>query len=144
MYRDLAVRNCLVRKDYVVKIADFRMTQDLYNEPYFIMRGKAILPIRWMALENFFGRFSTKTDVWLYGVTLWEIYTLCRMQLYHEMTDEQLITDVQTYVARCFLKRPPHIPDEVYNVMVNCWIYHPTQRPDFESLYDQLLNHIIS
>ena len=140
IHRDLAARNCLVGEDYIVKIADFGMTQDLYNEAYFIMRGKAMLPIRWMAPESFFGRFSTKTDVWSYGVTLWEIYTLCRMQPYHEMTDEQLIIDVQKG-HRVLLKRPPHIPDEVYNVMVNCWIYHPTQRPDFESLYDQLLKH---
>ena len=139
IHRDLAARNCLVGEDYVVKIGDFGMTQDLYNEAYFLMRGKAILPIRWMAPESFFGRFSTKTDVWSYGVTLWEIYTLCRMQPYHEMTDEQLITDVQKGRRRILLKRPPYIPDKVYNVMVNCWIYNPTQRPDFGSLYDQLL-----
>ena len=140
IHRDLAARNCLVGEDYVVKIADFGMTQDLYNEAYFIMRGKAILPIRWMAPESFFGRFSSKTDVWSYGVTLWEIYTLCRMQPYHEMTDEQLITDVQKG-RRVLLKQPPDTPDKVYDVMVNCWIYNPTQRPDFESLYDQLLEN---
>ena len=141
IHRDLAARNCLVGEDYIVKIADFGMTQDLYNEAYFIMRGKAILPIRWMAPESFFGRFSTKTDVWSYGVTLWEIFTLCRKQPYHEMTDEQLINDVQKAHKRILLKRPPFIPDRVYNVMTNCWIYSPSQRLDFGTVYNELFDY---
>ena len=141
IHRDLAARNCLVGDDYVVKIADFGMTQDLYNEAYFVMRGKAILPIRWMAPESFFGRFSTKTDVWSYGVTLWEIFTLCRKQPYQEMTDEQLIKEVQKGHKRILLKRPLFIPDKVYDVMVKCWIYSPAQRPDFGTLYNELLDY---
>ena len=141
IHRDLAARNCLVGEDYIVKIADFGMTQDLYNEAYFIMRGKAILPIRWMAPESFFGRFSTKTDVWSYGVTLWEIFTLCRTQPYHEMTDEELINDVQKAHKRILLKRPPFIPDRVYDVMTKCWIYSSRQRLDFGTMYNELLDY---
>ena len=141
IHRDLAARNCLVGEDYVVKIADFGMTQDLYNEAYFIMRGKAIVPIRWMAPESFFGRFSTKTDVWSYGVTLWEIFTLCRNQPYSEMTDEQLVNDVQKGGKRILLERPPYIPDKVHDIMLQCWMHNPTQRPDFGSVYNQLLDY---
>jgi len=137
IHRDLAARNCLVGEDYVVKIADFGMTQDLYNKAYFLMQGRALLPIRWMAPESFFGRFSTKTDVWSYGVTLWEIFTLCRKQPYDEMTDEQLITDVQKG-HKIVLKRPQLIPNKVYKVMTTCWYNSSTQRPDFDSVYDQL------
>ena len=140
IHRDLAARNCLVGEDYIVKIADFGMTQDLYNESYFVMQGKAIVPIRWMAPECFFGKFSTKTDVWSYGVTLWEIFTLCRKQPYHEMSDEQLIIDVQKGRNRTLLKRPPGTPNEVYYVMADCWLYDSKKRPDFESVYNQLLD----
>ena len=138
IHRDLAARNCLVGEDYLVKIADFGMTQDLYNESYFVMRGKAIVPIRWMAPECFFGKFSTKTDVWSYGITLWEIFTLCREQPYYQMTDEMLLIDVQKGRNRTLLKRPPSVPDEVYYIMTTCWLYDSKNRPDFESIYDQL------
>ena len=105
------------------------------------MKGNALLPIRWMAPESFYGRFSTKTDVWSYGVTVWEIHTLCRKQPYDEMTDEEFITDVQNGYNKRELKRPPHIPDEVYNIMITCWNYSPVQRPDFESVYNQLFDY---
>ena len=141
IHRDLAARNCLVGEDYIVKIADFGMTQDLYNKAYFRMQGNAFLPIRWMAPESFFGRFSTKTDLWSYGVTLWEIFTLCRTQPYDEMTDEEFITDAQKGFKKSMLKRPPSIPDEVYNVMTACWNYSPIHRPDFESVYNQLFDY---
>ena len=142
IHRDLAARNCLVGEDYIVKIADFGMTQDLYNKAYFLMQGKALLPIRWMAPESFYGRFSTKTDVWSYGVVLWEIFTLCRKQPYDEITDEELIIDVQKgHKKTTMLKRPPFIPDKVHNVMTSCWKYNPIQRPDFETLYNQLFDY---
>ena len=138
IHRDLAARNCLVGEDYIVKIADFGMTQDLYNKAYFLLRGNALLPIRWMAPESFYGRFSAKTDVWSYGVTLWEIFTLCRTQPYDEMTDEEFITDVQKGYNKRALKRPQSLPDEVHNIMCTCLNYSPVQRPDFDSVYNQL------
>ena len=138
IHRDLAARNCLVGEDYKVKIADFGMTQDLYNSSYFVMQGSALVPIRWMAPESFFGKFSMKTDVWSYGVTLWEIFTLCRQQPYEEMSDEVLLQDVQKECKRTLLKRPPIAPDEAYSIMKQCWIYNPSQRPDFDLIYEQL------
>ena len=143
IHRDLAARNCLVGEDYIVKIADFGMTQDLYNKAYFLLRGNAFLPIRWMAPESFFGKFSTKTDVWSYGVTLWEIFTLCRKQPYEEITDEDFITNAQNGFKKNTLDRPPSIPDAVYNVMIACWNYSPVQRPDFDSVYDELFDYYI-
>ena len=139
IHRDLAARNCLVGEDYVVKVADFGMTQNLYNTSYFVMQGTALVPIRWMAPESFFGRFSTKTDVWSYGVTLWEIFMLCRQQPYEEINDKELVLDVQKGPNRTLLKRPPIAPNEVYNTMTRCWRHNSTQRPDFESIYKQLL-----
>ena len=141
IHRDLAARNCLVGEDYIVKVADFGMTQSLYNTSYFRMRGTALVPIRWMAPESFFGRFSTKTDVWSYGVTLWEIFTLCRQQPYEDISDEDLVYSAQKAQDRVHLKRPPLATDEVFNIMKKCWTYDENQRPNFDSVYDQLLNY---
>ena len=117
------------------------MTQNLYNSSYFCAQGTALVPIRWMAPESFFGKFSIKTDVWSYGVTLWEIFTLCRQQPYEEMSDKELILDVQKGQNRTLLKRPPIAPIEVYNAMTRCWRHNSAQRSDFESIYKQLLEY---
>ena len=67
IHRDLATRNCLVGKNLVVKIADFGMSQNLYSAYYFRLKGRAVLPIRWMAFECFYGRFSVKSDVFAFA-----------------------------------------------------------------------------
>ena len=141
IHRDLAARNCLVGEDYIVKVADFGMTQSLYNTSYFRMRGTALVPIRWMAPESFFGKFSTKTDVWSYGVTMWEVLTLCRQQPYEDMSDESLVYSAQKSQKLTHLKRPPLVTDETFNIMLKCWTYDAIQRPDFETVYDQLFNY---
>ena len=73
VHRDLATRNCLVGSKDTIKISDFGMSRSLYESQYYVISGHAILPIRWMATECFFGKFSAKTDVWAFGVTMWEI-----------------------------------------------------------------------
>ena len=82
IHRDLASRNCLVGQNYVVKIGDFGLSRDLYDSAYYCTKGKAKLPIRWMSTECYYGKFSEKSDVWAYGVTVWEIYTMGREQPY--------------------------------------------------------------
>ena len=64
VHRDLATRNCLVGENFHVKISDFGMSRSLYESHYYIIQGHATLPIRWMATECFYGKFSAKTDVW--------------------------------------------------------------------------------
>ena len=82
VHNDSATRNCLVGQHFLVKIGDFGMSCNLYKSHYYIVRGHAILPVCWMATECFYGKFSVKTDVWAFGVTLWEIFSLAKEKPY--------------------------------------------------------------
>lgn len=77
VHRDLAARNCMVAEDLTVKIGDFGMTRDIYETDYYRKGSKGLLPVRWMAPESLKdGIFSSTTDVFAYGVVLWEMATL--------------------------------------------------------------------
>ena len=93
VHRDLATRNCLVGPNYLVKISDFGMSRSLYDSHYYRIHGRFVLPDRWMASECFYGKFSQKSDVWAFGVTMWEIFTLAKEQPYSDMSDKQVIED---------------------------------------------------
>ena len=135
---DLAARNILVGVDYTVKIADFGMSQNLYSEYYCRIGGQKILPIRWMACECFYGKFSVKTDVWAFGITLWEIFTLCQYLPYDDMTNQQLIEDAVKGVNRKIPKQPKFCPNEIYKIMKSCWQHETSQRANFNMLCHQL------
>ena len=140
VHRDLAARNCLVGRNFVVKVADFGMSQNLYSSHYFVLESAAILPIRWMATESFYGKFSVKTDVWSYGVTLWEIFTLCQSKPYDEMSNQQIIIDVMLGPKRTLLAKPDICPEEVYDIMLTCFAHVAKERANFNELYDKLYN----
>ncbi|KAG8301030.1 hypothetical protein J6590_062771 [Homalodisca vitripennis] len=77
VHRDLAARNCMVAEDLTVKIGDFGMTRDIYETDYYRKGTKGLLPVRWMAPESLKdGVFTSSSDVWSYGVVLWEMATL--------------------------------------------------------------------
>ena len=138
IHRDLATRNCLVGSNNEVKIADFGMSRSLYSSYYYRVRGRAMLPIRWMANECFYGRFSEKTDVWAFGVTMWEIFTYGVKQPYNEMNDQELIDDAIKGPERQLLEKPDSCPAEVYEVMLQCWVDDPEGRAHFAELHSML------
>ena len=138
VHRDLATRNCLVGQNFVVKISDFGMSRSLYESSYYRVKGRAMLPIRWMASESFYGRFSEKTDVWSYGVTMWEIFTLGKHQPYEDIDDQDLIQDAIRGLSRQLLDKPECCPINVYEVMLRCWEYVPDERADFEEIFNTL------
>lgn len=77
VHRDLACRNILVCDNRFVKISDFGLSRSLLNQEAYVITTKGVLPIRWMAPEALFYRtFDTQSDVWSYGILLWELYTL--------------------------------------------------------------------
>ena len=138
IHRDLATRNCLVGREFVVKISDFGMSQKLYESYYYRIHGQLILPIRWMPYESFYGKFSIKSDVWAFGVTLWEIYQMAGCEPYGGMSDEELIHDAMKGKTRKLLERPKICPQDVYDLMLRCWVHEPSVRADFEEIYSRL------
>ncbi|XP_068109593.1 insulin receptor-related protein [Hyperolius riggenbachi] len=139
VHRDLAARNCMVSEDLTVKIGDFGMTRDIYETDYYRKGGKSLLPVRWMSPESLKdGIFTPYSDVWSFGVVLWEIATLAE-QPYQGMANEQVLHYVMDNGT---LDRPEICPDRLYELMHWCWQKTPKNRPSFiqvlESIKDDL------
>ena len=138
VHRDLATRNCLVGPNYLVKISDFGMSKSLYDCHYYRIHGRFALPVRWMPYECFYGKFSQKSDVWAFGVTIWEIFTLAKKQPYSDMSDKQVVEDALKGKNRTLLTRPDLCPLDIYKIMLKCWEHNSKQRVTFEELFQQL------
>ena len=138
VHRDLATRNCLVGPNYLVKISDFGMSRSLYDSHYYRIHGRFVLPVRWMAYECFYGKFSQKSDVWAFGVTMWEIFTLAKKQPYNDMSDKQVVEDTLKGKNREILAKPNMCPVEVYKIMLECWPHNSRRRATFQELFQLL------
>uniref|UniRef100_A0A3Q2YQV3 receptor protein-tyrosine kinase n=1 Tax=Hippocampus comes TaxID=109280 RepID=A0A3Q2YQV3_HIPCM len=132
VHRDLATRNCLVGEEMVVKIADFGLSRNIYSADYYKANENDAIPIRWMPPESiFYNRYTTESDVWAYGVVLWEIFSH-GMQPYYGMGHEEVIYYVRDgHILSC----PENCPLELYNLMRLCWSTHPSDRPSFNSIH---------
>ena len=138
VHRDLATRNCLVGSKDTIKISDFGMSRSLYESSYYVISGHAILPIRWMATECFYGKFSAKTDVWAFGVTMWEIFTLAKDPPFNDLEDREVVEDAVKGSVRRHLEKPPSCPERIYSIMKKCWVHQASQRATFDELYELL------
>uniref|UniRef100_A0A8C3BS70 Discoidin domain receptor tyrosine kinase 1 n=1 Tax=Cairina moschata TaxID=8855 RepID=A0A8C3BS70_CAIMO len=146
VHRDLATRNCLVGDGFRVKVADFGMSRHLYAADYYRVRGRALLPIRWMAWECILmGTFTPASDAWAFGVTLWEVLTRCREQPYGALSDEQVIANAGHHFRaqgrQEYLPRPPGCPPALHGVMLRCWARDAADRPSFGLLHRLLRHH---
>ncbi|KAJ8415473.1 hypothetical protein AAFF_G00424530 [Aldrovandia affinis] len=146
VHRDLATRNCLLDRRLTIKIADFGMSRNLYSSDYYRIQGRAVLPIRWMAWESILlGKFTTASDVWAFGVTLWEIFTLCKEQPYSLLSDEQVIENTGEFFRnqgrQIFLSAPPLCPSSLFELMMRCWSRDIRDRPTFDRLHQALRPH---
>ena len=139
IHRDVASRNCLVGDGGIIKVADFGLSRNLYDSVYYRVKGKAKMPIRWMATECFYGKFSQFSDVWAYGVTVWEIYTMGREPPYPTLNDEEVVEDALKGEHRMLLNKPAACPDEVYDVLrSSCWASDYRKRAPFAKIHFQL------
>uniref|UniRef100_A0A8D1KKM9 receptor protein-tyrosine kinase n=1 Tax=Sus scrofa TaxID=9823 RepID=A0A8D1KKM9_PIG len=132
VHRDLATRNCLVGENMVVKIADFGLSRNIYSADYYKANENDAIPIRWMPPESiFYNRYTTESDVWAYGVVLWEIFSY-GLQPYYGMAHEEVIYYVRDGNT---LSCPDNCPLELYNLMRLCWSQLPADRPSFTSIH---------
>lgn len=135
VHRDLATRNCLVADDMTVKISDFGLSQKIYAANYYKGNEHDAIPIRWMPLESIcYNKFTVESDVWAFGVVLWEIFSFA-LQPYYGMTHEEVVKYVQ---EGNILKRPDDCPSEIYKLMVDCWNKKPSLRPCFKTIHTRL------
>ncbi|NWY98127.1 FRK kinase, partial [Loxia curvirostra] len=140
IHRDLAARNVLVGEHNVYKVADFGLARvfKVENEKIYEARTETKLPVKWTAPEAIrYNRFSIKSDVWSFGILLFEIITYGQMP-YHGMLGHQVI---QLLDSGYRLPQPETCPEPLYRMMEQCWSTEPDERPTFESLSDQLENY---
>ncbi|XP_060837364.1 discoidin domain-containing receptor 2-like [Rhopalosiphum padi] len=140
VHRDLAARNCLVGKNYSLKISDHALYCSQYDSDYYVSDTKSRLPIRWMSWESLLlGKYTSKSDVWSFAVTLWEILMFCSHQPLAELTNEQVVENANhMYLANGkhrYAEPPPSCPREMYEIMAECWKRGDSDRPKFSEIH---------
>ncbi|GIY82248.1 NT-3 growth factor receptor [Caerostris darwini] len=135
VHRDLATRNCLVADNLIVKIGDFGMSRDVYSTDYYRVGRHNMLPIRWMAPESIlYRKFTIESDIWSFGVVLWEIFSFGK-QPWYELSNHEVIQQV---TSEKILPRPPSCPEDIYHVMLECWKTRPQERTPMKIIHTQL------
>ncbi|CDS42114.1 insulin growth factor 1 receptor beta [Echinococcus multilocularis] len=144
VHRDLAARNCLVGVGLTVKIGDFGLTRDVSGHLYYRKEGRARLPVRWMAPEALNEAYFTfKSDVWSYGVVLWEIATFAALP-FSGLSHEEVIALVVNGGHLGKQGWPPKFPDILLDVMQACWHSDPECRPSFGTIISMLEPYVSS
>ncbi|XP_032137739.1 fibroblast growth factor receptor 2 isoform X10 [Sapajus apella] len=135
IHRDLAARNVLVTENNVMKIADFGLARDINNIDYYKKTTNGRLPVKWMAPEALFDRVYThQSDVWSFGVLMWEIFTLGGSP-YPGIPVEELFKLLKEGHR---MDKPANCTNELYMMMRDCWHAAPSQRPTFKQLVEDL------
>ncbi|XP_075223935.1 tyrosine-protein kinase Dnt-like isoform X2 [Lycorma delicatula] len=131
-HKDLAARNCVVDDKLRVRVADSGLARDLFPGDYHCLGDNENRPIKWLAIESLtLKQFTSASDVWSFGVLMWELVTL----------GQQPFAEVDPFEVAAYLRdgyrlsQPPNCPDELFDVMTWCWQADPDERPSFFQLF---------
>ncbi|XP_049864841.1 vascular endothelial growth factor receptor kdr-like isoform X3 [Pectinophora gossypiella] len=135
LHGDLAARNILLAEDNIVKICDFGLARSIYKNDEYQKKENSPLPVKWLAIECMTDRiFSTQSDVWSFGIVLWELFSLAKTP-YPNISPPSLL---QWLSEGHRLEKPAYADERLYDVMKRCWSQKPTARPTFTQLQELL------
>ncbi|KAL9930190.1 PDGF- and VEGF-receptor related isoform 6-T8 [Glossina fuscipes fuscipes] len=135
LHGDLAARNILLCEDNIVKICDFGLARSMYKSDNYKKQGEAPLPIKWLALESLSDHiFSTYTDVWSFGIVLWEFFSLAKVPYPGMDPNQSLYLKLKDGYR---MEKPPYANDDLYDIMLECWSTNPERRPLFNVLKEK-------
>ncbi|KAF5277866.1 hypothetical protein FQA39_LY06018 [Lamprigera yunnana] len=136
LHGDLAARNILLAENSIVKICDFGLAKSMYKSDNYKKKGDGPLPVKWMAVESIRDRvFSTQSDIWSYGIVLWEFFSLARTP-YPGMEANEILYNKLVDGYR--MDQPDYATDEIYQMMCDCWHPKPLSRPTFTKLANKI------
>ncbi|XP_070551585.1 tyrosine kinase receptor Cad96Ca-like [Ptychodera flava] len=131
VHRNLSARNVLLDKDTVCKISDFGLALGVVDKPQYERKTKGKLSFRWMAMESIKdGIFTTKSDVWSFGIVLWEIVTMGNIP-YRGLSEQEVTSSLSEGYR---MPKPSHCEQELYSIILSCWVEDPEKRPTFADL----------
>ncbi|KAL2088691.1 hypothetical protein ACEWY4_015590 [Coilia grayii] len=132
IHRDVAARNVLLTEGRVAKICDFGLARDIMNDSNYVVKGNARLPVKWMAPESIFECvYTVQSDVWSYGILLWEIFSLGKSPYPNMLVDSKFYKMIK---SGYHMQRPDFAPPEMYSLMRLCWNLEPPERPTFSKV----------
>ncbi|KAK9956390.1 hypothetical protein ABG768_014126 [Culter alburnus] len=136
VHRDLAARNVLLSQGKIVKICDFGLARDIMHDNNYVSKGSTFLPVKWMAPESIFDNlYTTLSDVWSYGILLWEIFSLGGTPYPGMVVDSSFYNKIKSGYR---MAKPEHASSDVYELMMKCWNSEPEKRPSFHCLSDMV------
>ncbi|XP_057632117.1 vascular endothelial growth factor receptor 3 isoform X2 [Chionomys nivalis] len=136
IHRDLAARNILLSESDIVKICDFGLARDIYKDPDYVRKGSARLPLKWMAPESIFDKvYTTQSDVWSFGVLLWEIFSLGASPYPGVQINEEFCQRLKDGTR---MRAPELATPAIRHIMQSCWSGDPKARPAFSELVEIL------